>query len=29
VAQRLYDINALEPLIRCGFTLLTPNQRLA
>jgi ATP-dependent helicase/nuclease subunit B len=29
LAQRLYDITALEPLIRHGFTLLTPNQRLA
>lgn len=29
MAQRLYDIAALEPLIRDGFTLLTPNQRLA
>jgi len=29
VAQRLYDIAALEPLIRDGYTFLTPNQRLA
>jgi len=29
LAQRLYDIAALEPLVRQGFTLLTPNQRLA
>jgi probable DNA repair protein len=29
LAQRLYDIAALEPLIRRGFTLLTPNHRLA
>lgn len=29
MAQRLYDIAALEPLIREGFSLLTPNQRLA
>lgn len=29
MAQCLYDITPLEPLIRDGFTLLTPNQRLA
>lgn len=29
MAQRLYDIAALEPLIRQGFTVLTPNHRLA
>jgi ATP-dependent helicase/nuclease subunit B len=29
LAQRLYDITALEPLAREGFTLLTPNRRLA
>jgi ATP-dependent helicase/nuclease subunit B len=29
LAQRLYDIAALEPLVREGFTLLTPNHRLA
>lgn len=29
MAQCLYDITAIEPLIRRGFTLLTPNHRLA
>jgi probable DNA repair protein len=29
LAQCLYDITPLEPLISDGFTLLTPNQRLA
>lgn len=29
MAQCLYDITPLEPLIREGVTLLTPNQRLA
>ena len=29
MAQCLYDITPLEPLINGGFTLLTPNQRLA
>jgi len=29
LAQCLYDITPLEPLISNGFTLLTPNQRLA
>ncbi|MBP6723233.1 MAG: PD-(D/E)XK nuclease family protein [Halioglobus sp.] len=29
MTRRLYDIGPLEPLIKAGFVLLTPNQRLA
>ncbi|MGL4566780.1 MAG: hypothetical protein ACRCVD_15910, partial [Halioglobus sp.] len=29
MTRSLYDIGPLEPLIKGGFVLLTPNQRLA